>query len=155
MSTRRWKECRRRRTFLVTRRLSTSRILRGFFGKFDPLMETFLECETTCHEPPPGHVFVGSLAESGRSGAWFMSQKNCLCNPFLSLLRPQPHLPSSFQIHPSFRDLLGKTTFQIVTTIGDPIGIGDNEWVNGSLVSCKQSFVSVLPCFKACYPVKV
>ena len=26
-------------------------------------METFLECETTCREPPPGHVFVGSLAE--------------------------------------------------------------------------------------------
>jgi len=26
-------------------------------------METFLECETMCHEPPPGHVFMGSLAE--------------------------------------------------------------------------------------------
>jgi len=26
-------------------------------------METFLECETMCREPPPGHVFVGSLAE--------------------------------------------------------------------------------------------
>jgi len=26
-------------------------------------METFLECETICHKPPPGHVFVGSLAE--------------------------------------------------------------------------------------------
>jgi len=26
-------------------------------------METFLECETTFHEPPPGHVFVESLAE--------------------------------------------------------------------------------------------
>jgi len=26
-------------------------------------METFLEYETVCHEPPPGHVFVGSLAE--------------------------------------------------------------------------------------------
>jgi len=26
-------------------------------------METFLECETMCREPPPGHVFVGSLVE--------------------------------------------------------------------------------------------
>jgi len=26
-------------------------------------METFLECETIYREPPPGHVFVGSLAE--------------------------------------------------------------------------------------------
>jgi len=29
-------------------------------------METFLECETTCREPPPGHVFVQSLAEIDR-----------------------------------------------------------------------------------------
>jgi len=29
---------------------------RRFFGKFDPLLETFLEYETTCREPPPGHV---------------------------------------------------------------------------------------------------
>ena len=35
----------------------------GFFGKFDPIMETFLECETICRKPPPGHVFVESLAE--------------------------------------------------------------------------------------------
>jgi len=26
-------------------------------------METFLKCETICREPPPGHVFMGSLAE--------------------------------------------------------------------------------------------
>jgi len=26
-------------------------------------METFLEYETICREPAPGHVFVGSLAE--------------------------------------------------------------------------------------------
>jgi len=26
-------------------------------------METFLEYETTCREPPPGHVFVERLAE--------------------------------------------------------------------------------------------
>ena len=36
----------------------------------------------------------------------------------LSLFRPQPHLPSFIQIHPSFRELLAKTTFQIVTTYG-------------------------------------
>jgi len=36
---------------------------RGFFGKFDPFVETFLECETMCREPQPGHVFAGSLAE--------------------------------------------------------------------------------------------
>ena len=37
---------------------------RRFFGKFDPLMdETFLECETTCREPPPGHMLVESFAE--------------------------------------------------------------------------------------------
>ena len=51
----------------MTRSLVTNRVpgtlKRGFFGKFDPLMETFLECETMCHEPPPGHVFVESLAE--------------------------------------------------------------------------------------------
>ena len=26
-------------------------------------METFLEYETICREPPPGHLFMGSLAE--------------------------------------------------------------------------------------------
>jgi len=36
---------------------------RWFFGKLDPLMETLLEYETMCREPPPGNVFVGSLAE--------------------------------------------------------------------------------------------
>jgi len=48
----------------------------------------------------------------------------------LSLFRPQPHLPSfDIQIHPCFRDLLAKTTFQIITIIGDPIGyrIADNK----------------------------
>jgi len=68
MSTRGRKEFRRRRTFPVTRRLSTNRVRsstlkRRFFGKFDPLMKTFLECETMCREPSPGHVFVGTLAE--------------------------------------------------------------------------------------------
>jgi len=47
----------------------------------------------------------------------------------LSLFRPQPHLPSFIQIHPSVRDLLAKTTFQIVTIISDPICdlIADNN----------------------------
>ena len=75
--------------------------------------------------------------ESGRSGASFSSQKISPkpIAPFrwkrarLSLLRPQPHLPSFIQIHQSFPDLLAKTTFQIVTIIGDPIGyrIADNK----------------------------
>jgi len=85
--------------------------------------------------------------ESGRSGASFTSQKSntsathffTLCpkprarfhwkRARLSLFRPQPHLPNFIQIHPSFRELLAKTTFQIVTIIGDPIGyrIADNN----------------------------
>jgi len=71
MYTRGWKECRRRRTFPVTRSLVTNRVpfcalRRRFFGKFDSLMETFLECETMRREPPPGHVFMESLAEIDR-----------------------------------------------------------------------------------------
>jgi len=101
-------------------------------------METFLEYETMCHEPPPGHVFVESLAEiDPRKVAEVVRRlphkKQRLCDPFFralsethsaisletcmaySLFRPQPHLPSFIQIHPSVRDLLAKTTFQIVT----------------------------------------
>jgi len=69
MSTRGRKQSRRRRTFPVTHRVKQGTLLypkRRFFGKFDPLMETFLECDTWCVEcrkPPPGHVFVESLAE--------------------------------------------------------------------------------------------
>jgi len=68
MSTRGWKQSRRRRTFPVTRILFTNRVTfctvkRRFFGKFDPVVETFLECETTCREMPPEQVFVQSLAE--------------------------------------------------------------------------------------------
>ena len=43
----------------------------------------------------------------------------------LSFFRPQPYLPSFIQIHPSFRDFLVKTTFQIVTIISDPIRPSD------------------------------
>jgi len=36
------------------------------FWEIRSLTETFLECETMCREPPPGHVFVESLAEIDR-----------------------------------------------------------------------------------------
>jgi len=96
-------------------------------------METFVEYETMCREPAPGHVFVESLAEIDprkvaeiRNGAVHVTKQRLALSlkPIsrfrwkrarLSLFRPQPHLPSFIQIHPSFRDLLAKTTFQIVT----------------------------------------
>ena len=114
-------------------------------------METFLEYETTCREPPPGHVFVGSFAEiDPRKVAEVVrrsrhKKNNASATPSfalspkpiarfrwkrarLSLFTSQPNLPSFIQMHPSFRDLLAKTTFQIVTIIGDPTGyrIADN-----------------------------
>ena len=123
-------------------------------------METFLECETMCREPPPGHVFVGSLAEiDPRKVSEVVRRsrynKTTPLRPIffalspkpitrfrwkrarLSLFRPQPHLPSFIQIHPSFRDLLlAKTTFQNITIIGDPIGyrIADNKFLLGITV---------------------
>ena len=88
----------------------------GFFGKFDPLMETFLEYETMCRETPPGHVFMGSLAEIDPRKVSEVVRRSCdkkqrLCDPYftlspkpiarfrwkrarLSLFRPQPRLPS-------------------------------------------------------------
>jgi len=110
-------------------------------------METFLEYETMRCETPPGHVFVGSLAEiDPRKVAEVVRRSRDkkttplrpifralsethsaisleTCN-WLSLFRPQPHLPSFIQMHPRLVDLLAKTTFQILTIIGDPIGIG-------------------------------
>jgi len=96
---------------------------------------------TICREPPPGHVFVGSLAEiDPRKVAEVVRRsrhkKTTPLQPIfplspkpiarfrwkrarLSLFRPQPHLPSFIQMHPSFADLLAKTTFQIVTIIGE------------------------------------
>jgi len=87
-------------------------------------METFLECETICCEPPPGHVFVESLAEIDTRKVAEVVHRLChknnasathffaLCpKPIarfrwkrarLSLFRPEPHLPSFIQIHPSF-----------------------------------------------------
>jgi len=51
-------------------------------------MEAFLECETTCRKPPPGHVFVGSLAEiDPRKVAEVVrrlpNKKQRLCDPFV------------------------------------------------------------------------
>ena len=57
-------------------------------------METFLECETMCREPPPGQVFVESLAEiDPRKVAEVVRRlrhkKQRLCNPsFRALLNP-------------------------------------------------------------------
>jgi len=85
-------------------------------------METFLECETICREPPPGHVFVESLAEidrrkvievvrrlchkknNGSSAHFFVLSPKpiaqfCWKRARLSLFRPQPHLSSFIQIH--------------------------------------------------------
>ena len=156
MSTRGWKERRRRRTFPVTRRLSTNRIPEStvkirFSGNSTPYWKPFWNMkETMCRETAPWHVFVKSLAEiDPRKEVVRRSRhkKQRLCDPFfralsethlarfrwkragLSLFRPQLHLPSFIQIHRSFPDLLATTTFQIVTIIGDPIGyrIADNE----------------------------
>jgi len=84
--------------------------------------------------------FVQSPLARFTTGASFKSQKNnasathfsrSLRNPLRDFagnvqglfFRPQPHLPSFIQIHPSVRDLLAKTTFQIVqyTAIRLPI----------------------------------
>ena len=97
-------------------------------------METFLDYETMCRETPPGHVFVGSLAEidprkvakvvrrsrdkkNNASATHFFTLSPKPIARFrwkrarLSLYRPQPRLPSFIHIHASFRDLLAKTTF--------------------------------------------
>ena len=53
-------------------------------------METFLECETMCHKTPPGHVFVGSLAEiDPRKVAQVVRRtrdKKRVCDPFFRAL---------------------------------------------------------------------
>jgi len=123
-------------------------------------METFLEYETMCREMPPGHVSVESLAEidtrkvaevvrrsrdkkNNASATHFFALSPKPIARFrwkrarLSLFRPQPHLPSFIQIHPSFQDLLAQTTFQIVTIIGDPCPIGSPIKIEFS-VSSKQ-----------------
>jgi len=53
-------------------------------------METILEYETICREPPPGHVFVGSLAEidPGKVAEVMRgsSDKKRRCDPFFRAL---------------------------------------------------------------------
>jgi len=54
-------------------------------------METFLEYETMCREPPPGHVFVESLAKiDPRNVAEVVrrlpDKKQRLCDPFFRAL---------------------------------------------------------------------
>ena len=97
-------------------------------------------------ETPPGHVFVGSLAEINRRKVAEVvcgsrDKNNASATHFfalspkpivrfrwkrarLSLFRPQPHLPNLIQIHPSFQDLLAKTTFHIITIIAIRSDIG-------------------------------
>jgi len=84
-------------------------------------METFLQCETMCREPPPGHMFMESLAEIDPRKVVEVvrltrHKKQRLCDPFfalspkliarfrwkrarLSLFTRQPHLP--FHPNPS------------------------------------------------------
>jgi len=116
----------------------------------ETFLETFLECETVCREPPPGHVFVESFAQiDPRKVAEVVrrsrdKKNNASVTHFFALspkytarfrwkrARPQPYLPSFIQIHPCFRDFLEKTMFQIVTiygSYGDRIGdrIADNK----------------------------
>ena len=51
---------------LIANRVPFCALKRRIFGKIDPLVETVLEYETMRREPPPGHVFVESLAEIDR-----------------------------------------------------------------------------------------
>ena len=125
----------------MTRSLGTKQGTRsykdGFGGKFDPLMdETFLECETIMSRATTWTHFVEILAEiDPRKVVEVVRHKKttplrpiisrspkpiarfrCKCAR-LSLFKPQPHVPNFIQIDPSFRELLAKTTFQIVTLI--------------------------------------
>jgi len=65
------------------------------FGKFNPLMETFLEFETMCRKPPPGHVFVKSLVEiDSRKVAEVVRcsrDKKRLCDPSFRALQNPYH----------------------------------------------------------------
>jgi len=158
MSTRGRKQSRRRRTFPETRSLATNRVsfctlkktvfreIRPLHGNFSGMWNNVSRATTWTHVR--GKFGGNRSKESGRSGASFTSQKNnASATQFfalspkprarfrwkrarLSLFRPQPHLPSFIQIHPSFRDLLPKTTFKIVTIIVEPIGdqIADNYY---------------------------
>jgi len=132
------------------------RQIRSLNGNFSGIWN-HVSRDATWTRIPAGKFGRNRSKKSGRSGASFTWQKiNASATHFLalspkpterfrwkrarlSLFMPQPRLPSFIQIHPSFRDLLAKTTFQIVTIIGDPIGIG-------SLIKIKTRYMSNCQC---------
>jgi len=67
----------------------------------------------------------------------------------LCLFRPQPLVPSFIQIHPSFWDLLAKTTFQIVIIIGGP-PINRVVYFFTPLYACVCACVRVCVCVTDC-----
>ena len=112
--------------------------------------ETFLERETICREPPPGHVFVESLAKidprkvvevvrltrhtSRHASATHFFRALSETARFrckrarLSLFRPQPRVPSFIQIDPSFLRVISENDLpdrynnrQCRSEIGSPI----------------------------------
>ena len=108
-------------------------------------METFLEYETICRETPPGHLFVVSFVEiDPRKVAEVVrgsrDKKQRLCDPFFravsethSVISHVSTPPAKFHPNPSkFPRFIMKSTFQIVTIIGDPIGyrIANNKCHN-------------------------
>ena len=150
LSTSGWKECRRHRTFPVTRRLSTNRVPKKeekevFLGNLNPYWKPFwnMKQRVASHHLDTCSWNVWRKSIQGKWQKWcvvhvpknasathFCALSQSLRNPYRDfagnvkgcLFRPQPQLPSFIQIHPSFLDLLAKMTFQIVTIIGDPIG---------------------------------
>ena len=81
--------------FPVNRKLVTNRVpYKGFFGKFDPLMETFLEYETMYRETPPGDVFwkVWRKSIQGKWQKWcvvHVTKNNASATHFF-VLSPKP-----------------------------------------------------------------
>jgi len=95
-------------------------------------METFLECVASHHldtcswevwqkstEGKWQKCCIVSITKNNASATHFFALSPKPIARFrwkrarLSLFTPQPYLPSFIQIHPSFRDLLAKATFQI------------------------------------------
>ena len=117
MSTRGWKQPRRRRTFPVTLALRFFREIRPLNGNFSGMWNHVLRATTS---GPPGHVFLESLAETDPRKVVevvrLTPHKNASVTHFfslspkpiarfrwkrarLSLFRPQPHLTITF--HPN------------------------------------------------------